>query len=261
MGLDTTTNGALIDHPAGPYDIHNGTHSAGTVLAWVYPTDDTARQYIWNHIGGVGSIGEYGIQWRADLAGDNFECFRQRGTTYVQVTGAAANFAAYGINKWIFVAFQWNTSAANSSQRMFIGDRNLPAAEPSAYVTQTVGVGTIGSGSGAFRMGNGAVTSREFHGIVGWCGIWEQYLTTGQIIEQQFRPHVTPNCLLFTHYGWNGTSTQTDWSGNANGGAVTSATVARHVPLRPQFGSASRPSYIAGAPPAGFARSWGYILG
>lgn len=261
MGLDTTANASLIDHPAGPYDIHDGTHSAGTVLAWIYPTDDTARQSIYNHVGGGSSVGEYGLNWRGDQAGDNFQAFRQRGTTYLQVNADAANFAAYGTNKWLFIAFHWNTNAANGLQRMFIGDLSLPAAEPSAYTVQTVGVGVVGSGSGAFRMGNGAVTSREFHGIVGWCGIWEQYLTPEQIIEQQFRPYVTPNCLLFTHYGWNETGTQADWSGNANGGAVTSATVAQHVPLRPQFGSAPRLSYIISAPPAGFARSWGYILG
>jgi hypothetical protein len=49
-------------------------------------------------------------------------------------------------------------------------------------------------------------------------------------------PRPIAGCVGFWHLGANGVGTQPDWSGNANAGTVTGATVSDHVPLGPWFG-------------------------
>ena len=56
-----------------------------------------------------------------------------------------------------------------------------------------------------------------------------------QMQALQFNLHPTTNTLLLSHYGYNGTGTQPDWSGNGHNGTVTGATVADHVPMPPAF--------------------------
>lgn len=66
--------------------------------------------------------------------------------------------------------------------------------------------------------------------------IWNRILTIGELEAQRWRPHKNNGCVFFAHYGFNGTGTQPDWSGNGNSGTVTGATVSPHVPLGPPFG-------------------------
>lgn len=200
----------------------------GTFLIWFYPTDDTARQVLFNAVGG----GDWQISWRADLAGDNFEGFRALSPTYLSNSAAAANFAAYGLNKWLFMAFTFNTAGAAGDQKLYMGDLTRLAREPSSYVSQTAGSGsTIATGPTLF-VGNSVATTREFHGRIAHFSVWNRALTQREIWQQQFRPHVTSGNVLFTHYGYaNGLTTHTDWSGYRQNGTSTSIILAPHVPI------------------------------
>ncbi len=224
--------------------------ATGTIAMWLYPTDDTARQGLF--VRSLAANAYYEMAWRADQAGDYFLADRQRATADALCQANAANFAAYGLNKWLFVVFVFDTGGANGDQKILIGDLTRPAAEPSSYTTQTAGSGSISTnyGSSNFFVGNqaGALT-REFKGRIAWVGVWNTALTTQQIISEQFRPRVLPgNTVLFSHLGYPGT-TCPDWSGNAIGATVTGATNTSHVPMAPLFGGTRTPSYIAAAAP------------
>ena len=95
---------------------------------------------------------------------------------------------------------------------------------------------TMGSNQGS--LANGAIPY-----TIAWVGVWNRILTLGELQDQQFNPHVTSGCVLFSHYGWNGTGTQADWSGGVRNGTVTGATLSTdHAPIqvRPRVWTPSR---------------------
>lgn len=193
-----------------------GSITDGTIMMRVYLTDATARQLLLSHIGEG-----YEIAYRGDVANDPFQASRHRATTYIESAANAASFAAYGTNKWLFVAFTWNTSGASTDQKLLIGDAVLGAAEPSAYTSQLLGAGTPGTTNADVYIGNGVVTSRELHGRVNWAAVYNRSMINLEIIQQQFYEFPAPGCVLFTYPGSNGTGTQIDYSGNVNNGTIT----------------------------------------
>jgi hypothetical protein len=190
-----------------------------TVLAWVYPT----------------SLAVAVIVDKRTLSGD---------TGYrLLYTNDTVGSLAFHINRasqdcfaWQFVGGTLDTSGANGDQKLFRGTLSGIAVEPS-YDNQTVGSGTVNSDSGNNQfVGNRVQADASWSGYIGWVGIWNRQLSLGEVITQQFRPHLTSGCVLFTHYGFNGTGTQPDWSGTGNSGTVTGATQIGHVPIMPSFG-------------------------
>ncbi len=150
------------------------------------------------------------------------------------------------LNKWFFVAFTYESS---DGPRIFIGDLATLAVEDDG--TPTVGVGAEGDNS-ADNLEVGASSeggTRAVPADIAIVAVFNKKLSLGEIHRQQFRPHVTPDSLIFSHLGFNGTGTQPDWSGNGNSGAVTGATVADHVPLGQPFGfDVGMPYEVAAAP-------------
>lgn len=213
---------------------HNGTAlgtiTNGTIGMWVYITDNTARQVLIEKL----SPGGWSIAHRADVANDPIECFRLRATANVTANANSTSFGAFGINKWVFLAFTWNTAGADADQRILVGDLSTLAVGPSAYTAQTVGTGTIDTTNADVHVGTGAVTTRETHGRIAWVGVWSTALTNAQIQQQQFRPRCDPGagCVFFVPYGYNGLGSQIDYSGNAIHGTITGTlVVSDHVPL------------------------------
>lgn len=216
--------------------------TTGTYLSWVFlrssPAHDGAIS--WKGLAASGSR-----QFRFNSGGSLLLAIF-RATTNTQIEGTPS---AIGFDKWSFVATVHNTGGANGDQKLFGGDLSTIAAEPSSYISQSVGSGAVGDNSSTdMIIGNRETNGRNFEGLIAWIGIWNRVLTLGEMQAQQFRPHVTSGCVLFTHCGYNGTGTQADWSGNGNNGTVTGATVADHVPLGPPFGfDVSNPYTVAAA--------------
>lgn len=194
-----------------------GSISTITILIRVYLTDATARQYLCAQVGAP----DWQITWRADLAGDYFEIGRQQGTAFINAQANAANFAAYGTSKWLFIAAVMVPNGAASTNKILIGDATTPAAEPSSYVAQVAGAGTIDTTNADFYVGNGAVTTRELHGSVDFCAVYDRALTTLEIQQQQFWEFPASGCVLFTYPGLFGTGTQPDYSKYAISGTIT----------------------------------------
>lgn len=139
-------------------------------------------------------------------------------------------------NVWQFLAFKIDTGAGGNQAGIWVGTLSALASE-STYGTSTDGSGALDSNAAnSFIVGNRPAANLAFEGDAAFVSFWNVALSETQIHAQQFRPHVKTGCVLFSHYGFNGTGTQPDWSGNGNSGAVTGATVADHVPLGPAFG-------------------------
>lgn len=228
MSLLFAGNGDRVD-----YTIGNIT--AGTLAGWFYITDDTQRQGFYQY----GSTDEWGLEWRADVANDVFQGYAFCGTTYSNFYANATSFAVYALNKWLFIAIVFQrTSPAATDNKLYMGDLTTVLAEPSSYATQTAGTGTPGTGAATMRLGNAiAATTREFRGRIAWFGRWSRILTLAELTDQQFRPHVTSGCQIFSWVGFNGATNVPDWSGSVATGAVTGATLTPdHVPLGPSYG-------------------------
>lgn len=140
--------------------------------------------------------------------------------------------------EWAFLAWVFDTAAGAGEIT------NLYHGTLAALMTE-VSYGAVTDGSGApnteasanFVMGNNAAgASVGFEGDIAVGAILNVALTLGQIQSWHYRVRNLTNMVLYTHYGFNGTGSQVDWSGNGNSGTVGGTTVADHVPLGPAFG-------------------------
>lgn len=209
--------------------------TAATYVSWIRPTGNTAFRRIYQKntpASGSSRIFAHGNTGTPQVG---FEV--SRATTNCLAYGNTANFAAYALNAWNFCAARYDTGAATGDQNVYVGNLSTPLAEPSAYASQAVGTGAVGGDAGSdARIGNNAADNGAMQGDIAFFGLWNRYLTYGEMLAQQWHPHPTEGCVVFLMLGWNGTSTQPDWSGNLNNGTVTGATVAAHVPLRALYG-------------------------
>lgn len=158
--------------------------------------------------------------------------------------------------KWWFLGVTIDQGASSGNKvKVYLGDLATPPTsrtfgtsfEPDAYFNNNGATFYTGGNPGA----DPAAMGGRFGTLMFWPGV---VLTEAQTQMQQFNQHcpVVAGCTLFTHYGYNGISTQPDWSGTGNVGTVTGATVADHVPLTfRKYGPLYVPYTGAVAPPAG----------
>ena len=197
-----------------------------TYLMWFYPTGTP---------GGSASLagkGTFGGQNRRNVVFNenrNINLAIDRVTQDAQATSATA----LSIDTWHFVACTFDLT---DGVRLWIGDLSTLVVEDTYSVSPILGSGaTITNASDNFKIG-GEGGSSSIPGRIAFCGIYNARMTLAELQRQQFRPHVTPECVGFYHLGYNGTGTQPDWSGTGNAGTVTGAVVADHVPLGSPFG-------------------------
>jgi hypothetical protein len=204
-------------------------NNAGTIAFWAFPTGTTsALTFARKDAGGfiVSFTAAPGIQ--LSIA---------RATQSLNATATTANVPAFGTNKWIFFAAQWDSAGANGDQLLYGGDLTTSVVAASTYSTQRVGIGAVTNQDALnLLVGNASAANGAFPGNIAWVGLWNRRLTLGELKDQQYKLHDTSGSTIFTHLGFNGTSTQPDWSGNSNTGAVTGSGVVAHVPLNVCFG-------------------------
>lgn len=203
-----------------------GVYAAYTICSWIYTTSDTARQAIFRCAINI----DLSLSFEGATAGDPFYVHRE-GSTYCEAKAPAANFSAYGLNKWLYAASVVKDGGVNTDQKLFIGDLSNNAAEPSSYTSQVAGSGGGTSSNVSYTIGNFS-DSRPFVGRIAMVAVYSGAKTEQEIVAQQWAAYpLHSGCLYFCQFGWNGTGTQPDWSGNQDNGTVTGATVADHVPL------------------------------
>lgn len=224
-----------------------------TIMAWVKvdALDASERNLLINKESGTDEGLSFYVGFNS--GSPQLIAIRQSTTaTWHTATAVAANFTHWGTGKWVFVVAVLNFGG---TARLLVGDLSNVPAEPSAYTSQVAGTGAVQTDAAndlIVANGRGIATFWRFGGDVATKHIVEEALTNQQIIQQWMRFSLRSTSRLFPHYGFNGTGTQADWSGNLNNGTITgNPTVVDHVPLGPMFGFDVSLPFLVAAPPGG----------
>lgn len=223
-----------VDHGTG---VSFGA-SALSVLIWNYPTSNTGPQNLWWHSVVGSSTLRHSLERRfGDV--DDYEVTVARVTTNGACITTGVNRP---LNAWKFTAVTF--ADGDGGPRVFHGSLTAAAVEAS-YSSRSEGSGGVLDGSGAaMYVGNRAAFDEAFVGRIAVVQVFDRQLSLAEIISHQWRPRKESGCVLLAHYGFNGTSTQPDWSGRGNSGTVTGGAVAAHVPLGSVFADSI---YVVGA--------------
>lgn len=199
-----------------------------TSIAWVWLNALTGSRRIWQK-GVVALDGTFhNIEFFGSPAKIVYSYDRATADNYVEVP--AANFAAFGAGKWLFIAFV-SSPTVDADNKFYMGDLTTAAAEPSAYTTRTMGSGAFNSDAAAnLILGNKANDATPLTGKIAWIGFWNRQLSPAEIEEQRLWPHITNGCVLLQHLGENDLLTQWD-KALSNNGTVTGSAVADDPPL------------------------------
>ena len=229
-------SGASLDDPA-----------ALTLILRIYPiTIATVRNLV---VKSDGSLNKKQFTFRQD---GNIDLFISTSGTAISARSSSLTPTA---NNWFDIAW---TVSSGLAPHIYIGSPTANFAEPTYSVGPTTGTGTMDTeAAGNFIVGNRQAVDNAFGGRIELVHYLNRDLSLGELKDQQFNPHVVSGSKLFVFEGANGTGTQTDWSGNANAGTVTGATVAANSPRRAWFGhDMERNTTIAAA-----VTGWAPLLG
>lgn len=220
---------SLLDDILGTSSLAGGV----TIAAWFKISIISAKCIFQK---GVPAVDSTQLTLNPDGSG-RFSIQYNRATSIIDVRATATNFAAYAVNKWLFLAGVIDMAGASSSG-LYMGDLVTPAGAPASYAARTLGSGAHVSDAGLPAIiGNKSNDGGNLPGPIAWVAVWKRALSFQEILEQQWRRHVSQDCVYFAEFGFNGAGTQPDWSGNSHAGTVTGTTVAAHVPGRPLFGA------------------------
>lgn len=195
--------------------------TAATVLMWIYPT--TVANALRQIIGKKGGANTGWVIFKRGTDGTSWAVQVDRVTAdgTVDLPGMQANV-------WQYIGFSWNTTTnAFASYR---GTLTAVVADVTALAVPGSGV-QVDDSAENLSVGSGNQSASGMS--VAMVQVYNRVLTLAEIRQQQFRPFPKSGCVLFSHYGFQGTGTQRDYSGAGNVGTVTTATVSAGVPIVP----------------------------
>jgi hypothetical protein len=199
-----------------------------TYLVWLNPTTLTANRVLFRKI----QTGVKILQLSNGSGDLQFAVSRSGAAT--NYTTNSSPLAATGT--WIFLAATYNSAASAGQVHNIYKGTLTAAATECTYATATDGSGgSTTDATGDQSIGGRVGASSAFQGAIAVAAIFNRELTLGEILSWQFDPRVMAGCVAFHHFGFNGVSTQPDYSGRGNAGTVTGATVSAHVPLKRPF--------------------------
>lgn len=220
-----------------------------TIMAWVNvdALHVTERNLFYNKA----SAADEGLSlYVGHTSGANIiQLLRETSGAWPNASAPIANFSAWGIGKWIFVAAVAEIGVA---PRLLVGDLDTAPAEPSAYTAQVAGGGVVTSDAGQNAIvanGRGIAATWRFGGDVAHVHVAADNLSNAEIIQYWRNLSNRSTTRLNNHYGFNALGTQRDLSGNGNDGTLNNTALADHVPLGPFFGWDAWLPYIVSAPP------------
>jgi hypothetical protein len=224
MALDFVTAGTdVVNHGS---DSSLDDLSSFTLAFWAMPDALASNNALWGKLTNTSANNRF-------VASDGL------GNLRFFILGSAnwdyrTNDTPVSTGNWYYIAVTFD-AGVSPDVAIYVGSPTSILSE-SAYTTSTDGSAKVADSNNNLHIGNNGNAANCWDGKIATAQIWNRALTLGELQAQQFRPRVTNGCVLYTHYGFNGTGTQPDWSGNGNSGTVTGATVSDHVPLAPPFG-------------------------
>ena len=218
-----------LTYNAGSDDINYGSDASiddldpATLMIWVNRSSSAGNQHF--------MIKGYTTGWKE---------FRNTGSGSNEITittSCATTALDYSTNdtplttgSWQFLAVKWNMSAAAGQQGEIYSGTLTALATESTYGTSQDCVGAVAADA-ANSLFVGSNTSNSFIGTIAFFAYIAKDMSLSEIQEHQFHPHVIAETRIFSWMGFSGTTTQVDWSGTGNSGAITSATISANVPL------------------------------
>jgi hypothetical protein len=160
-------------------------------------------------------------------------CYQKRGGADSDARETATGLLTQ--DTWQYIACTYD-SIANPRWHIYRGTLSTLATEASYSFTSPLRSGSIDDAAGNLYIGSDAASAQTWRGSIATVMILDTVLSLAEIQRQQFSQQADANCVLYCHYGFNGTGTQVDYSGTGNSGTVTGATQTAHVPLAPPFG-------------------------
>lgn len=214
-----------------------------TIIFWSLPQAiaNTNRRIVWK--GGL-LICECQSQFSQD---GQFRFFRGRDTTHTEVR-TQANFFAVGT--WKFYAV---TDGDGVTPHIYGGDLSTAVAEIGSYHAQTTGSGSpLDDSADSLLIGSRDVGNAYSDHEIGAFWLYNRRLTLGEIAQHQFQwSTILPGCVLHSKYGFQGTGTVVDYSGNGNSGTLNGTPdLTPNPPLGPAFWSGGS-SEVAAPPVVG----------
>ena len=163
----------------------------------------------------------------ANAANNRVDFETGRSTTFLRALAEASSFAVNWtthLGTPVFIAGTYDIGAS-SLPRLYMGDLNTPAGEPSAYVTQTLGSGTVTDQSASnLLLGNNAVPNAPLNGSFFWFYAASAEYSLAEIRRLQFVPNQNYRaCAGRWRLGANGRGPVLDDAGNRNHGTITGA--------------------------------------
>lgn len=228
FGGDSTQ---VVDHGTGS-SVNNIATGSVLLSAYMDGVAPAADQRFWAKSTGGGRFFGYIRATSGDL---HLERAGSGAATSCRVT--QASLAAFGVSKWLWLLFTWDRTGA-TAPHIYCCDTTgaTGLVEASSYVTQTTGgTGAGDDSASAMRVGGNQSGSpgNSLDGKIATFRLFTRVLSLAEADALTREPKlVLANCVLDCHYGFNGTGSQPDWSGNGNTGTVTGATVADHPPVR-----------------------------
>ncbi len=153
------------------------------------------------------------------------------------------------VDQWTFAAGTFK-NGDTPAMSIYHSSMNAEVSEAS-YNTSTNGSGALTSEAAAnLYIGNLQLnTNTPFKGDIGIVAVVNRKMTLAECKDWKGNPRMIAGCIGFWRLGENGTGTQPDYSGNANAGTVTGATVSANPPI-------SRPyrqlTLVTPTPPANY---------
>lgn len=254
--MSITLGGATsdrIDH--GSSSTIDNVLTAFTTLMWVYPTTISDNRGFWSIL-----INSGASDHRLTFSGTS-GFLRVRVTDGTPFTSYITSNNALSINNWYCVAVSYEASGTGRA-KIFVGTLTSKLTQ-CTYSSATDGTNASMDvhSSNALIVGNRFISSSyvsAFQGSIAKLLFWDRRLSDDEIYAQQFVQRPTENCILYSEYGYAGTGSQPDRSGNLNSGTVTGGSQSAHVPINTNT-FLQEYSYIPSAAPAPSRVPMGYI--
>lgn len=208
-----------------------------TVALWVDFSSLNDSDFIWMKGDGTTRMG---LQvYAAKGITDGLRVNRTRGTKASESIAYNTTSSAVSTTGWHFICATYDSSKTSDNTQwidIFTGTETVACTDKVDTATSSDGTGTIGGVTTLNSyFGNNNTPNNATNGIIGLVGLWDIAFTQEQCQQIQYdlnwNTAIGKFPKLFSVYGFNGTTSALDVTGNNFDGTITGATVDDGPPM------------------------------